>query len=74
MQNLFNKILATKAKYNSSIEFDSRLIKENDIFFGIKTNSRDGGLYALDAIKNGGILAISNNKQIVDKNIHLLKT
>ena len=45
------------------------LIKENDIFFGIKTNSRDGGLYALDAIKNGAILAITNNKQIVHKNI-----
>ena len=73
MQNLFNKILAIKEKYNSSIEFDSRLIKENDIFFGIKTNSRDGGLYALDAIKNGAILAITNNKQIVHKNIIFIK-
>src|SRR5210317_1948796 len=73
MQNLFNKILATKEKYNSSIEFDSRLIKENDIFFGIKTNSRDGGLYALDAIQNGEILAITNNKQIVHKNIIFIK-
>src|SRR5210317_1517827 len=73
MQNLFNKILATKEKYNSSIEFDSRLIKENDIFFGIKTNSRDGGLYALDAIQNGAILAITNNKQIVHKNIIFIK-
>ena len=73
MQNLFNKILATKEKYNSSIEFDSRLIKENDIFFGIKTNSRDGGLYALDAIKNGAILAITNNRQIVHKNIIFIK-
>jgi hypothetical protein len=32
MQNLFNKILEIKDKYNSSIEFDSRLIKKNDIF------------------------------------------
>ncbi|MDB0034626.1 UDP-N-acetylmuramoyl-tripeptide--D-alanyl-D-alanine ligase, partial [Alphaproteobacteria bacterium] len=61
MQNLFNKILEIKDKYNSSIEFDSRLIKKNDIFFGINSNSRDGGLYALDAIKNGAILAIINN-------------
>ena len=31
MQNIFKKILQAKKKYNSSIVFDSRLIKKNDI-------------------------------------------
>ena len=41
---------------DSSIVFDSRLIKENDIFIGLKSNNRDGNSFALDAIKKGVIL------------------
>ena len=61
MQNIFKKIIQTKEKYNSSIVFDSRLIKKNDIFIGLKSNNRDGNLFALDAIKKGAIFAIVDN-------------
>ena len=42
MQNIFKKIIQAKDKYNSSIVFDSRLIKKNDIFIGLRSNNRDG--------------------------------
>ena len=69
MQNIFKKILQTKDRYNSSIVFDSRLINKNDIFIGIKSNNRDGSLFALDAIKNGAILAIVDKNKVDHKNI-----
>src|SRR6056300_948913 len=68
MQNIFKKILQAKEKYNSSIVFDSRLIK-NDIFIGLKSNNRDGNLFALDAIKKGAIFAIVDNTELVHENI-----
>jgi UDP-N-acetylmuramyl pentapeptide synthase len=73
MQNIFNKILQIKQKYNSSIVFDSRLINKNDIFIGIKSNNREGSLFALDAIKNGAIFAIIDNNKVVHKNIIYIK-
>ena len=74
MQNIFKKIIQTKEKYNSSIVFDSRLIKKNDIFIGLKSNNRDGNLFALDAIKKGAIFAIVDNNKLVHENIIYTKS
>ncbi len=73
MQNTFKKILQTKDKYNSSIIFDSRLVKKNDIFIAIKSNNRDGNLFALDAIKKGAIFAIVDNNKLTHENIIYIK-
>ncbi len=69
MQNIFKKILQTKNKYNSTILFDSRLIKKNDIFIGIRSNNRDGSFFASDAIKKGAVFAIVDNNKLVHENI-----
>ena len=74
MQNIFKKIIQAKDKYNSSIVFDSRLIKKNDIFIGLKSNNRDGNLFALDAIKKGAIFAIVDNNKLVHENIIYTKS
>ena len=74
MQNIFKKIIQAKEKYNSSIVFDSRLIKKNDIFIGLKSNNRDGNLFALDAIKKGAIFAIVDNNKLVHENIIYTKS
>ena len=74
MQNTFKKILQTKDKYNSSIIFDSRLVKKNDIFIAIKSNNRDGNLFALDAIKKGAFFAIVDNNKLVHENIIYTKS
>ncbi len=73
MQNIFNKILQTKDKYNSSIVFDSRLIKKNDIFIGLRSNNKDGNLFALDAIKKGAVFSIVDNNKLAHKNIIFIK-
>ena len=74
MQNIFKKILQAKDKYNSSIVFDSRLIKKNDIFICLKSNNRDGNLFALDAIKKGAIYAIVDNNKLAHENIIYTKS
>ena len=74
MQNIFKKILQAKDKYNSTIVFDSRLIKKNDIFIGLKSNNRDGNLFALDAIKKGAIFSIVDNNKLVHENIIYTKS
>ena len=74
MQNIFKKIIQAKEKYNSSIVFDSRLIKKNDIFIGLKSNNRDGNLFALDAIKKGAIFAIVDNNKLAHENIIYTKS
>ena len=45
MQKIYKIIYDLKSKYNSNIVFDTRLIKENDIFIGLKTNKNDGNFY-----------------------------
>src|SRR5210317_89335 len=74
MQNIFKKILQAKEKYNYSIVFDSRLIKKNDIFIGLKSNNRDGNLFALDAIKKKAVFAIVDNNKLVHENIIYTKS
>ena len=74
MQNIFKKILQAKEKYNSTIVFDSRLINKNDIFIGLKSNNRDGNLFALDAIKKGAIFAIVDKNKLIHENIIYTKS
>ena len=74
MQNIFKKVIQAQDKYNSSIVFDSRLIKKNDIFIGLRSNNRDGNLFALDAIKKGAIFAIVDNNKLVHENIIYTKS
>ena len=69
MQNIFKKVIKAQDKYNSSIVFDSRLIKENDIFIGLRSSNRDGNFFALDAIKKGAIFSIVDNNKLVHENI-----
>ena len=45
MQKIFDKILFIKNKYKSSIVFDTRKLKKNDIFIGIKSKKKDGSLF-----------------------------
>ena len=51
MQKIFDKILFLKDKYQSNIVFDTRLLKQNDIFIGIGDGSKNGGLYYKEALK-----------------------
>ena len=37
MQKIYKDIYNLKSQFNCNIVFDTRLIKENDIFIGLKT-------------------------------------
>ena len=62
MLNIYKIIDDIKSKYKSNIVFDSRLIKKNDIFIGLKTKNNDGNLFYNDAIKKKASLVIVNIK------------
>ncbi len=62
MQKIYKIIYELKSKYNSNIVFDTRLLKKNDIFIGLKTKNNDGNLYYNDAIKKKASLVIVNLK------------
>ncbi len=62
MQKIYNSIIDLKSKYKSQIVFDTRLIKKNDIFIGLKTKNNDGNLYISEAIKKKASLIITNIK------------
>ena len=51
MQRIYKRIYDIKKKYNCNIVFDTRLLKKNDIFIGLKTKNNDGNLYYKEAIK-----------------------
>ena len=60
MQKIYKIIYELKSKYNSNIVFDTRLLKKNDIFIGLKTKNNDGNLYYNEAIKKEASLVIVN--------------
>ena len=62
MQKIYKIIYQLKSKYKSNIVFDTRLLKENDIFVGLKANNKDGSLYFKEAIKKKASLIIINIK------------
>ncbi len=74
MQKIYNLISNIKLKHNCNIVFDTRLIKENDIFIGLKTKNNNGGLYYREAIKKKASLIIVNVKIKHPKLIYLKDT
>ncbi len=74
MQNIYNSIIDLKSKYKSQIVFDTRLIKKNDIFIGLKTKNNDGNLYYSEAIKKKASLIITNIKSDNTKLFHVKDT
>ena len=62
MQRIYKTILNLKSKYKSNIVFDTRLMKKNDIFIGLKTKNNDGNFYYNEAIKKKASLVIVNVK------------
>ena len=62
MQKVYKNILNLKSKHKSNIVFDTRILKENDIFIGLKTKKNDGNTFYKDAIKKKACLAIVNVK------------
>ncbi len=80
MQKIYKVINDLKSKYNCNIVFDTRLIKENDIFIGIKTDKNNGSLYYKEAIKKKASLVIADVKidhyklvYVKDTNVFVLK-
>ena len=55
MLKIYKIIYDLKSKYKSKIVFDTRLLKKNDIFIGLKTKYNDGNLHYRDAIKKKSI-------------------
>ena len=62
MLKIYKIIDDLKSKYNSKIVFDTRLLRKNDIFIGLKTKYNDGNLHYRDAIKKKASLVIVNIK------------
>jgi UDP-N-acetylmuramoyl-tripeptide--D-alanyl-D-alanine ligase len=67
--------LKTDQEYFGKIEFNSKQIKENDIFIALKEGQGDGHNYIQDAFERGAALAIvenyidiNQNKQVLVKN------
>ena len=60
MLKIYKTIVDLKSKYKSNVVFDTRLIKKNDIFIGLKTINNDGSLYYKDALKKKAALVIVN--------------
>ncbi len=62
MQKIYKIIFDLKSKHNSNIVFDTRLLKENDIFIGLKTKNNNGSLYYKNALKKKASLIILDLK------------
>ncbi len=52
-----------------SVSLNSKKIKKNSVFFGIKGQKFDGNKFGIEALKNKAILAITNKKFKNTKNI-----
>ena len=74
MQKIYKVIYSLKSKYKSNIVFDTRLLKKNDIFIGLKSKNNDGNLYYSDAIKKKASLVIVNVKRKHDKLFYVKDT
>ena len=59
------KKIHKKVKINNA-SIDSRKIKKNDIFFGIKGKNFDGNKFVNQALINGASISINENNQYVD--------
>ena len=71
--NIFNENLK-KEKLKKNIELtgvstNSKKIKKNQIFIALKGKKYDGNEFAVEAVKNGALLSIVDNKSITNKKI-----
>ncbi len=74
--NIVTEITKKKIHKNVKINnasIDSRKIKKNDIFFGIKGKNFDGNKFVNQALKNGASISINENNQYAGSknNIHV---
>ena len=64
--NIINEVLGyniiNKKKILKSASINSKKITKDSIFFGVKGENFDGNKFAVEAIKNGAVLAITNRK------------
>ena len=67
-ETLKSNIINIKKNINLA-SINSKKIKANSIFVGIKGKQYDGNKFGIDAIKNGAILAITNKKSHNPKTI-----
>ena len=74
MQKIYKIINNLKSKYNCNIVFDTRLLKENDIFIALKTTNNNGNLYYTDAIKKKASLILVNLKTKHPKIVYIKNT
>ena len=74
MQKIYKIINNLKSKYNCNIVFDTRLLKENDIFIALKTTNNNGNLYYTDAIKKKASLILVNLKTKHPKTVYIKNT
>ncbi|AWU44672.1 UDP-N-acetylmuramoyl-tripeptide--D-alanyl-D-alanine ligase [Blattabacterium punctulatus] len=60
---------------SSGIEINSKKVKKNSIFFSLKGKKFDGNQFAYEAILNGAMIAIVDNKKysLLHKNIFYVK-
>ncbi|MDC3151950.1 UDP-N-acetylmuramoyl-L-alanyl-D-glutamate--2,6-diaminopimelate ligase [Candidatus Pelagibacter sp.] len=63
-----NKILNKKTLINS-VSLNSKEVKKNSVFFGVKGQKFDGNKFGIEAIKNKAILTITNKKFKNPRNI-----
>ena len=75
LKEKINKIKLNKVKKINNASINSKKIKRNDVFFGIKGKNTDGNKFANEAIKNGAAFSIidknygfKNKKKIKVKN------
>ena len=73
--NILNEMLSRKkiSKYENinSISVNSKKIRKNQVFFGLKGKNIDGSVYAKNAIKNKAVVAIVN--KVKPKNSKIIK-
>ena len=67
-ESLGNKVI-NKKKFVSSVSINSKEVKKNSIFIGVKGKKYDGNKFAEEAINNGAILAITNDKRYKNSKI-----
>jgi len=63
-----NKILNKRILINS-VSLNSKEVKKNSVFFGVKGQKFDGNNFGIEAIKNNAILAITNKRSKNFRNI-----
>ena len=59
-------------KQSSGISTDSRKVEKGELFFALKGESFDGNRYASQALKNGAMIAVVDNPDVVSEGMVLV--